>query len=362
MDELFLQNGVGICSKRDETAIKSSKNELINVLNDFKKLSEHEIKQKYRTEITESRDKKTCFAKQNILTFGIEDNLLQRISYRPFETKWTYFTNKSKGFLAFPVYELMEHFKIGENIGLVVSKQCDSDWRYAFVTENIADLNLIARAAKFGGGYIFPLYLYIKNGIADNDKSPYHKRHNLNDTIIKDFCELTGLEFSEEHVNQKSKIENQKSLTPIDIFDYIYAVLHSPAYRGKYKEFLKIDFPRIPYPNNAENFYKLAVLGERLRKLHLLENINVPNNFANYPIQGNDEIEKLTFEDRKVWINHTQYFDNVPIVAWNFYIGGYQPAQKWLKDRKDRKLEEKEHYRKIIYALTETARIMGEIN
>lgn len=151
---------------------------------------------------------------------------------------------------------------------------------------------------------------------------------------------------------------------PLDIFDYIYAVLHSPSYREKYKEFLKIDFPRVPYPTDADKFWKLVALGKELREIHLLESPKVEEYITGYPEDGDNIVGKPTYKNGSVYINETQYFSNVPEVAWNFYIGGYQPAQKWLKDRKDRELSYDDilHYQKIIVALTETARIMGEID
>nr|WP_279347069.1 type ISP restriction/modification enzyme [Gramella sp. AN32] len=188
--------------------------------------------------------------------------------------------------------------------------------------------------------------------------------------------------------------------------DYIYAVLHSPTYRETYKEFLKIDFPRVPYPEDAEKFWKLVKLGGELRSIHLLESPLVEDFITSYPIDGDNVItrkitrtspgyepkqeilkqvtideenktsnqnvsarsevtkQSVTAETGKVWINDTQYFENVPKTAWEFYIGGYQPAQKWLKDRKGRKLsfEDILHYQKIIVALTETHRLMQEID
>ncbi|MCU0238365.1 MAG: DUF559 domain-containing protein, partial [Pyrinomonadaceae bacterium] len=172
-----------------------------------------------------------------------------------------------------------------------------------------------------------------------------------------------------------------ENFAPIDILDYIYAVLHSPSYREKYKEFLKIDFPRVPYPHNAETFWKLVKLGGEIRQIHLLESAKVTNYITQYPIDGDNVVGKVRFEAQpprpsdtppfkggehlgKVWINETQYFDNVPEIAWNFYIGGYQPAQKWLKDRKDRTLNYEDifHYQKIIVALTETDKLMKEID
>ena len=159
------------------------------------------------------------------------------------------------------------------------------------------------------------------------------------------------------------------------MLDYIYAVLHSPSYREKYKEFLKIDFPRVPYPKDAATFWQLVALGGQIRQIHLLEAEVVEEPISSYPIAGSNIITtKLAQKDwqiidkekqlGRIMINEEQYFDNIPLVAWEFYIGGYQPAQKWLKDRKDRKLDfdDIRHYNKIIVALSETARLMAEID
>ena len=181
---------------------------------------------------------------------------------------------------------------------------------------------------------------------------------------------MSGLVFT----NEKEK--NVGTFAPIDVLDYIYAVLHSPTYREKYKEFLKIDFPRVPYPKQSpltpeggikevqQKFWALVKLGGEIRQIHLLESDVVEEYITQYPEDGNNMVVKIKYEDERVYINETQYFDNVPLIAWSFYIGGYQPAQKWLKDRKDRVLsfEDILHYQKIIVALTETARLMGEID
>ncbi|KOR27391.1 hypothetical protein TI03_07005, partial [Achromatium sp. WMS1] len=136
------------------------------------------------------------------------------------------------------------------------------------------------------------------------------------------------------------------------------------TYRQKYKEFLKIDFPRVPYPQDQNTFWKLVKLGSELRQLHLLESPIVEHYITQYPIDGDNIVDKPKYQDSKVYINASQYFANVPPIAWEFYIGGYQPAQKWLKDRKNRKLEFDDilHYQKIIVAITETDRLMQEID
>ncbi|MDP3927985.1 MAG: type ISP restriction/modification enzyme, partial [Bacteroidota bacterium] len=161
------------------------------------------------------------------------------------------------------------------------------------------------------------------------------------------------------------------SFATIDILDYIYAVLHSPTYREKYKEFLKIDFPRVPYPKDAATFWQLVKLGGEIRQIHLLESPSDEKYITQYPEDGSNLVVKPRFDSDlrddnkgKMYINDTQYFDNVPQIAWDFYIGGYQPAQKWLKDRKERTLEFDDilHYKKIIVALSETDRLMKEID
>jgi len=181
---------------------------------------------------------------------------------------------------------------------------------------------------------------------------------NLHAEIVKQIADKLDLTFT----NEKEITAN--TFAPIDILDYIYAVLHSPSYREKYKEFLKIDFPRVPYPRDKESFWQLVKLGGEIRQIHLLESPVVEKFITEYPVDGNHIVTKPIFIKGKVYINDTQYFDNVPEVAWNFYIGGYQPAQKWLKDRKDRKLEFDDilHYQKIIVALSETDRLMKQID
>jgi predicted helicase len=153
-------------------------------------------------------------------------------------------------------------------------------------------------------------------------------------------------------------------ITPESIVDYIYSILHSPSYREKYKEFLKIDFPRVPYPKDAAQFDEIVKKGQELRELHLMQSSTLDEFITSYPREGDNAVEKIEFKDDKVYINQNQYFGKVSKVAWNFYIGGYQPAQKWLKDRKGRVLtnEDIEHYQKIIKVLSETDRIMKEID
>ena len=123
-------------------------------------------------------------------------------------------------------------------------------------------------------------------------------------------------------------------------------------------------YPCVPYPKNQDSFWELVKLGAELREIHLLHSPKTNEFITTYPEHGDNTVERSKYEDGKIWINEKQYFDKVPKIAWEFYIGGYQPAQKWLKDRKNQQLsfEDILHYQKIIVALNETARIMSEID
>ena len=178
---------------------------------------------------------------------------------------------------------------------------------------------------------------------------------------------VNGVENREE-VRGKS----EEVVEPEDVFNYIYGVLHTPSYREKYREFLKIDFPRIPYPKNAAEFRRVAAIGAKLVKVHLLKDEVVTNPFANpyakFAGAGDGMVTEVKVvgegEQRKVYINKSQWFEPVSEEAWNFYIGGYQPAQKWLKDRKGRALstDDQQHYRAIIAALVKTSALMKELD
>lgn len=262
---------------------------------------------------------------------------IESVLYRPFDIRQTAYTGRSKGFLAYPREKTFNNFLGQDNLGIVtVRQQSTFDFQHILATKFMIESGAISLQTK-EWGYIFSLFLFDKDG---------NKIPNLKKEIVDRIEQIVG------------KAE------PEDIFDYIYAVLYSPSYRKKYKEFLKIDFPRIPFPKDTDQFKKLVAKGKELREFHLMESPILDKLITTFPEAGDDKVEKINFDDRKVFINANQYFGNVPEIAWNFYIGGYQPAQKWLKDRKGRTLtnEDIEHYQKIIIALTETDRVMKEID
>jgi predicted helicase len=266
----------------------------------------------------------------------------------------------------------MSHFIDSENMGLLIPKACrDKAFAHAFITDSISEAIFLSGTTG-SNAMNFPLYLYPEDS---SERIP-----NLNPDEIQAFEAALNLPFATENPEKSfvpSCLRGESSpnqFTPIDILDYIYAVLHSPTYRDTYKEFLKTDFPRVPYPN-PETFWQLVELGDQIRLLHLMESPGLAELITSYPQAGDNVVtrkitktspgyEAVSETHGKVWINDTQYFDKVPHQAWQFFIGGYQPAQKWLKDRQGRELSFDDilHYQKIIVALTETDRLMQVVD
>ena len=297
-----------------------------------------------------------------------DNSKIQKAEYRVLDFYYIYYDEKLVSRAAFNV---MQHLRKA-NVALVVPRQCSSDWKYVFCTNTIGDHNLIASAGKLGAGDLFPLYLYPTEA---EEKLGETRKPNLDEKIWRkiDACLDSSTPFPSASSGNYAQNDNSHITTPEQIFDYIYGVLHTPSYREKYKEFLKIDFPRIPYPENKKEFERIVSIGYKLRKLHLMEDI--PPQATSFDIEGDNVVTDVKYEKEipgqagndnygKVYINKTQYFANVPDLAWNFYIGGYQPAQKWLKDRKNRTLtyDDISHYRKIIAILIETHKLMQKLD
>lgn len=365
ISELFPLNNVGIVTARDGFTIHNSKKDVENTISEFLKLDDEEARIKFKLG-KDVRDWQVNFAKKDLQNYYPDKGFFAKLLYRPFDNRWTYYTGNTKGFHCYPRADVMKHFLRIENIGIVINKpaQGGSDFfSQIFLTKTITDQSIYS--AMSNSPYVCPLYLSPENNgqqtigqMHTSTSSVQGRTPNLNIEIVNQIADKLGLSFTNEKESTKD------TFSPIDILDYIYAVLHSPAYREKYKEFLKIDFPRVPYPKDATTFWQLVKLGGEIRQIHLLESPAVEKYITQYPEDGNNVVVKPKYENGKVYINDTQYFDNVPQIAWEFFIGGYQPAQKWLKDRKERKLEFDDilHYQKIIVALTETDRLMNEIN
>ena len=344
IDSLMKIGSTGIESQRDNYCICDKYDELYQHVYDLINLDVSEVRTKY--EIGSDGTEWNLQAAKNDV--GKEFDRIRAIQLlcQPFFKRYTYFSKHSKGFLARPRYDVMRHMLTGENISLVVPRQTAQVWRHVLVADTPTNGNYLAIGKQNGAGVQFPLYLYPEEGSIDTSRRP-----NLDEKIWAQINTAIG-----------------KEASPEDIFDYIYGVLHSPAYRARYKEFLNVDFPRIPYPKNADEFEHFCSFGNQLRELHLMH--HVPESPVSFPNAGSMQVDYLRWEwnqdngySGNIWINDTQCFEGVPTEAWEFYIGGYQPAQKWLKDRRGRTLtyDDIQHYRKIISVLIETKVIMDKI-
>lgn len=356
IDEILDIYSSGIETQKDSLVIQFTKDELEKVRNDIENIDESIVRNKYN--IKDSRDWNLKNAQKDL-----QQARNVQISYRPFDNRWTFYSGKTKGILAYPRAEVMNHL-VKPNLALLTTKrQTSFDFQHIFISKLLTERCSVSLQTG-EVGYVFPLYLYGKGTVGASGTIEFEREPNIKLSIARKIAENTGLVYYP--ITEYETIQSDKRLTPEDIFDYIYAVLHSPNYREKYKEFLKIDFPRVPYPQNTESFKELVVLGGELRALHLLESPKLKDFVTTFPASGSDTVEAKypKYKDGNVYINDTQYFGGVPEIAWNFYIGGYQPAQKWLKDRRSRKLSNTdiEHYQKIIVALAETGRIMGGID
>lgn len=309
IDTLFGIGSAGVVTANDKTLIDTSENVLLSKVQTF-----------YNEQI--NRDK------------------ISPIQYRPFDRQFIFYDADK---LERPREKVMRHFLHGDNIGLSLCKQfkTGNTYQHVLAANGIIESGYVSnKTAEIT--YTFPLYLYPEEGTMDTEK-----RANLDEKIWAEINRCVG-----------------KETTPEEVFDYIYGVLHSPRYRKHYREFLKVDFPRIPYPENAAQFGHFVSYGNRLRQLHLLHSLPDMPSVATFPMSGTCTVEQPRYAAGRVYINATQYFDHVPEAAWQFYIGGYQPAQKWLKDRKGRTLsfDDIAHYQKIIRVLLETDKLMGEID
>jgi len=357
--KLFDNYNTGIQTKKDNITIQFTSEELNSVINDFKALDCSELISKY------SVGKGTWNiedAKSDLLNNNYTPS---NIAIKPFDNRYTILTTKSSGFIGRPRYSTMKHM-LKENLALLISRQNKSNTIDSFfITQYISEMKCAERTVQ---SYHLPLYLYPESDDQQASSEALQRVPNLDPNLLEQIATGLGLAFTAE------KQYDVNTFAPIDLLDYIYAVLHSPNYRETYKEFLKIDFPRVPFPK-IETFWQLVKLGGELRQLHLLESDCLSSPIASYPEAGDNVISrKLTKTSigyeaidevtGKVWINDDQYFDNVPLLAWEFYIGGYQPAQKWLKDRQGRTLNINDirHYLNIITALVETDRLMKEID
>ena len=291
------------------------------------------------------------------------------ISYGPFDFRYTIWDSHVCVHRRMNIHRHLSDYNLLLCVGQAGNVIGSDFWSLVFVSKKPVNFNIFYR----GGCALLPIYLYPnpeKNDLFNNGSeatdAPGGRKPNLSPEFIREFSSKLKMEFIPD-----GKGDLKNNFGPEDIFHYIYAVLHSPSYRERYADFLRIDFPRIPLTSNKTLFQRLCLQGERLIGLHLMEKYSAK--LPGYPIDGDHIVVKVRYTEPgqgsdkgRVWINKTQYFEDVPLNVWEFMIGGYQVCQKWLKDRKrkGRKLEfdDLEHYRRIVGAIHDTIEIMSEID
>ena len=359
MTKVFPVNSVGMVTARDKLAIRWTSDEMKQVATNFAELSEADARMHYDLR-SDVRDWRVQWAQEDVRLHPDANKHIKPILYRPFDMRYTYYTGKTRGFICMPRPEVMRHMLAGPNVGLITTRQASVDSGYSHVLASRFLVDNRCIYSSRGIMFLMPLYTYPTEG---QDRLGFQRQPNLSKEFVEAFGSSLGLDFG-----SNGSGDLRKSFGPEDVFHYIYAILHSPEYRRRYADFLKSDFPRIPLISYQSLFAALVVLGKRIASLHLmeLEGDDAPA----FPRVGDNRMDRVRYvppsngDSGRVFINRDQYFEGVTPETWGFTIGGYRPAEKWLKDRKGRVLsnDDIDHYRKIVAALADTKRLMDEID
>ena len=356
LTEMLPVNTPGIVTARDALTIHWNPEETWHAVTDFLSLLPEAARTKYDLG-ADVRDWKVDLAQADLRDSGPDEKRVVPMLYRPFDVRFTYFTGKTRGFHCRPRGQVMRHMLVPGNVGLLATRQTRDKWDCLAVSTICGHKS----CAAYDINSLFPLYLH-EQQVAKEGPAALARRVNISREFLNALAEKLRLP-------QKEPDGLPQGIPPEDIFRYTYAVFHSPTYRQRYAEFLKRDFPRLPLSSDLALFRDLAEFGRQLVALHLLDSevagvLSKP--ISPFPVAGSNVIEQVRYAEnqRRVYVNKEQYFDNVPKEAWEFHVGGYQVCQKWLKDRKGRKLtvDDIQHYQRIVVALLETARIMRAID
>ena len=348
--DIFDIGSVGIATGRDKFTIHRTAQEVHEIVDDFVLLSVDEARERFELP-RDTRDWQVHRAQADLRNYSNVERHIVPIYYRPFDTRWTYYTGRSRGFHCTPREAIMSHL-LTENLALCVGRIVTGPkWQHALVTDEITEKCIISNRGS-ESGYVFPLYLYsnLEGFLVSTEREL-----NFKSDFLTALSETLGLP-------QVAPFGLPEDVTPEEILAYIYAVLYSPTYRERYYEFLKFDFPRIPLPQDIDSFFALAESGQELIDLHLLRDRNIPHRHR-FEGEGDGVVSRPRYEDGKVWINATQHFTEVPAEVWEYEIGAYQVCEKWLKDRRGETLSHAEIrlYLMILVSITETLRITEAI-
>jgi predicted helicase len=341
--DIFLVNSVGIVTARDKLTIQFTPEKVWTTILNFSKMDEDLARQAYSLG-KDARDWKVNLAQKDLIDTGLDKRKIIPILYRPFDIRYTYYTGKSRGFHCMPRPNVMRHM-MHENLGLITNRQVNCGFKHILCTNFIINDCTVSLETR-ERSYMFPLHLYPdpdQNDLFSHLKESKERKPNINEKIFSALSET-----------YKTKPK------PEDIFYYIYAVFYSNTYREKYTEFLKTDFPRVPFTRDKRLFKKLAEYGKRLADLHLMRSPELDSPVAKFQGSGDKRVDKIKHDKgERVYINKDQYFEGLEENIWGYRIGGYQVCHKWLKDRKGRilSLDDVKHYCRVATAIQHTINI-----
>ncbi len=348
--DIFQTGSVGMATGRDKLTIRRTPGEVLETVTNFVSLSANEAREMYSLP-RDTQHWQTNRAQADIHNHLDFERHIMPIRYRPFDTRWTYYTGQT-GFHSRPNYNIMCHL-IRENFALSICPIVTSSvWQHVLITDKITEKCYVSNRGS-ESGHVFPLYLYPNS---EELELATERSLNFKLTFLTALSEALALP-------QTAPFNLPESVSPEEILAYIYAVLYSPTYRERYYEFLKYDFPRIPLPQDIESFRKLATLGQSLINWHLLKDVQISPRHR-FEGEGDAVVSKVHYAGGHVWINADQHFTDVPPDVWEYEIGAYQVCKKWLQDRKDTPLSHAEvrQYCGILVAIAETLRVMAEID
>ena len=357
LPDVFPVNGVGMTTARDHMVVDFEPRPIIERAARFRESEETDADLCAELRIPMKKGWNIARARDLIQKEDDLGDLIEPVLYRPFDVRLIFYHDS---LVWRTVKKVMRHMLAGENLGLSTTRSTEiaGGWEHVFASRHLIQHHTVSLKEV---NYLFPLYTFPLAALA-NAVNP--RKPNLDAKFTRSFASACGLDFIPDGAGDRTS-----TFGPEDIFRYIYAVLHSPEYRRRYADFLKSDFPRVPLPGNRAVFSALIFPGARLVSLHLMETED-RGEVAAFHRTGSNQVDKVRYAPPssglpgRVWINREQYFESVELEIWASTIGGYRPAEKWLKDRKGRTLSEDDidHYRKIVAALTETRRLMAEID
>jgi predicted helicase len=352
--QVFPVSVLGFQSHRDHFAIAFEKASIVERAKDMRgSAPDDELRTNY--DIKDNRDWKLADERKRLKDNKHWEDTIREVAYRPFDTRWSLFGYAT---MDYPRKELLQHVAGRQNLCLNTVRQTKGQqWRHALVSDKPAPAVYVELK---DGSTVFPLWRY--DGAGAGNDGLFARRPNLSDSFLQALAHKLGLP-------QDAYTLLPNDITAEDIFHYIYAVFHSPGFQSTYFDFLKRDFPRVPLTSDLELFRSLSTKGRELVALHLFRLDECPQLgtlVTGFPVEGDNRVDRVEYvqESHSVWINDTQHFTNVPEHVWSSCIGGYPVCEKWLKDRKDRKLsyDDTQHWQQIVVVLIETQRLMDEID